>query len=98
MCAITSQSYIVFFLMIRLHPISTRTDTHFPYTTLFRSRAKVADGFPADPETGSATINVGIKMFGGKPGANAEAVLVAADQAMYRAKGDRKSTRLNSSH
>src|SRR3546814_1245963 len=26
-----------FFLMIRLPPISTRTDTLFPYTTLFRS-------------------------------------------------------------
>src|SRR3546814_20112472 len=26
-----------FFLMIRRHPISTRTDTLFPYTTLFRS-------------------------------------------------------------
>ncbi|HWC07573.1 MAG TPA: bifunctional diguanylate cyclase/phosphodiesterase, partial [Solirubrobacterales bacterium] len=50
-------------------------------------RAQVADGFPADAEIGSATISVGIKMFGGKPGANAEAVLVAADQAMYRAKG-----------
>src|SRR3546814_10521542 len=27
-----------FFLMIRLPPRSTRTDTLFPYTTLFRSR------------------------------------------------------------
>src|SRR3546814_17998629 len=31
-----------FFLMIRLHPRSTRTDTLFPYTTLFRSRYGVA--------------------------------------------------------
>src|SRR3546814_8421271 len=29
----------VFFLMIRRPPISTRTDTLFPYTTLFRSSA-----------------------------------------------------------
>src|SRR3546814_9860995 len=29
-----------FFLMIRRPPRSTRTDTLFPYTTLFRSRAK----------------------------------------------------------
>src|SRR3546814_9400980 len=29
--------YILFFLMIRLPPRSTRTDTLFPYTTLFRS-------------------------------------------------------------
>src|SRR3546814_20260373 len=28
---------IIFFLMIRLPPRSTRTDTRFPYTTLFRS-------------------------------------------------------------
>src|SRR3546814_14309748 len=28
----------LFFLMIRLPPRSTRTDTLFPYTTLFRSR------------------------------------------------------------
>src|SRR3546814_19021942 len=29
--------YILFFLMIRRPPRSTRTDTLFPYTTLFRS-------------------------------------------------------------
>src|SRR3546814_5379649 len=28
---------LFFFLMIRRPPRSTRTDTHFPYTTLFRS-------------------------------------------------------------
>src|SRR3546814_16018169 len=31
-----------FFLMIRRPPISTRTDTLFPYTTLFRSRKAIA--------------------------------------------------------
>src|SRR3546814_19920873 len=30
--------YIIFFLSIRRPPRSTRTDTLFPYTTLFRSR------------------------------------------------------------
>src|SRR3546814_3525734 len=30
--------YLFFFLMIRRPPRSTRTDTLFPYTTLFRSR------------------------------------------------------------
>src|SRR3546814_12056652 len=36
----------VFFLMIRRPPNSTRTDTRFPYTTLFRSlrRARMARG------------------------------------------------------
>src|SRR3546814_9693194 len=32
-----------FFLMIRRPPRSTRTDTLFPYTTLFRSRRRRAD-------------------------------------------------------
>src|SRR3546814_4332535 len=31
--------HLVFFLIIRLPPRSTRTDTLFPYTTLFRSPA-----------------------------------------------------------
>src|SRR3546814_10462505 len=32
--------YVVVFLMIRRPPRSTRTDTRFPYTTLFRSRQR----------------------------------------------------------
>src|SRR3546814_6540207 len=32
----------IFFLMIRRPPRSTRTDSLFPYTTLFRSRGPVA--------------------------------------------------------
>src|SRR3546814_14493655 len=34
---VTFFSLIIFFLMIRRPPRSTRTDTLFPYTTLFRS-------------------------------------------------------------
>src|SRR3546814_12578998 len=34
---------LFFFLMIRRPPRSTRTDTLFPYTTLFRSQRAVAD-------------------------------------------------------
>src|SRR3546814_16887696 len=38
-----------FFLMIRLPPRSTRTDTLFPYTTLFRSRCfTITDRFQVD--------------------------------------------------
>src|SRR3546814_2078415 len=33
--------FFVFFLMIRRPPRSTRTDTLFPYTTLFRSETKM---------------------------------------------------------
>ncbi len=49
-------------------------------------RAQVAEGFAAGAELGMATISVGITMFGGKGDGGSEAVLVAADQAMYRAK------------
>src|SRR3546814_17755595 len=41
-------SFFVFFLMIRRPPRSTRTDTLFPYTTLFRSlriMRQTDDGF-----------------------------------------------------
>src|SRR3546814_1030061 len=38
-----------FFLMIRRPPISTRTDTLFPYTTLFRSHRRSAPGRGAAP-------------------------------------------------
>src|SRR3546814_15602358 len=36
-----SISFIFFFLMIRRPPRSTRTDTLFPYTTLFRSNLQL---------------------------------------------------------
>src|SRR3546814_17995034 len=38
MSYIASIFIVIFFLMIRRPPRSTRTDTLFPYTTLFRSR------------------------------------------------------------
>src|SRR3546814_3871109 len=37
----------IFFLMIRLPPRSTRTDTLFPYTTLFRSHGRCCTPGPA---------------------------------------------------
>src|SRR3546814_8231123 len=39
-------SYKFFFLMIRLPPTSTRTDTLFPYTTLFRSHDRLRAPLP----------------------------------------------------
>src|SRR3546814_11379179 len=36
-------SYLFFFLMIRRPPRSTRTDTLFPYTSLFRSAGRQPD-------------------------------------------------------
>src|SRR3546814_14584444 len=38
LCRVCSSVCCFFFLMIRRPPRSTRTDTLFPYTTLFRSR------------------------------------------------------------
>jgi len=51
-------------------------------------RTQVAEGTPLNSEAGEATISVGITMFGGQSGGGAEAVLVAADQAMYQAKAE----------
>src|SRR3546814_10862177 len=46
---------VVFFLMIRRPPRSTRTDTLVPYTTLFRShRLCRVDGDPAEPRRSGA--------------------------------------------
>ncbi|HEY3435835.1 MAG TPA: EAL domain-containing protein [Solirubrobacterales bacterium] len=49
-------------------------------------RTQVADGLGAGSELEEATISVGISMFGGQGEVAAEAVLVAADEAMYQAK------------
>jgi diguanylate cyclase (GGDEF)-like protein len=49
-------------------------------------RSQVAEGFPPSSEIEPGSISVGITMFGGGQGAGSEAVLLAADQAMYRAK------------
>src|SRR3546814_8615305 len=38
MIGLSHMGFVFFFLMIRRPPRSTRTDTLFPYTTLFRSR------------------------------------------------------------
>ncbi len=51
-------------------------------------RAQVVEGLPLNSELSGATISLGITMFGGHDGAGAEAVLVAADQAMYQAKAE----------
>src|SRR3546814_3151638 len=41
-CCVLFVFFLFFFLMIRRPPRSTRTDTLFPYTTLFRSVARRA--------------------------------------------------------
>jgi diguanylate cyclase (GGDEF)-like protein len=51
-------------------------------------RAQVAESAVPVADAESTTISVGITMFGGEREVGAEAVLLAADQAMYRAKGE----------
>src|SRR3546814_16202110 len=45
-CLLFLYTCVFFFLMIRLPPRSTRTDTLFPYTTLFRSCSPSRGGKP----------------------------------------------------
>src|SRR3546814_10425925 len=49
----------IFFLMIRRPPRSTRTDTLFPYTTLFRSAVSETEGSP-DKVDKAWTFKVGL--------------------------------------
>src|SRR3546814_19378139 len=48
-----------FFLMIRRPPRSTRTDTLFPYTTLFRSASCNSVDLPAPEGPTTATVSPG---------------------------------------
>src|SRR3546814_10282482 len=98
--------------MIRRPPRSTRTDTLFPYTTLFRSfhKAKAPNLARMGPVTEFVT---GILEKGApEPGADwwpympikrhIDTLFPAPgdvrDMAFWTARTDRKSTRLNSSH
>src|SRR3546814_19424464 len=79
-----------FFLMIRRPPRSTLTDTLFPYTTLFRSARD-----PLRPELRRAA---GRGLAGADRQGEGGAAGQGRDHHRVRAAGDRKSTRLNSSH
>src|SRR3546814_11620199 len=52
--------FFFFFLMIRRPPRATRTDTLFPYTTLFRSAAAAGDEIVLD--TGIYAENIAIDL------------------------------------
>jgi diguanylate cyclase (GGDEF)-like protein len=49
-------------------------------------RGQIAESARPAPEAQAATISVGVTMFGGRGPVGPEAVLAAADEAMYRAK------------
>src|SRR3546814_20359862 len=75
--------FYFFFLMIRRPPRSTRTDTLFPYTTLFRSGREAAREVHGQPREGDQPDDLHRRGSARNP---------------RQAGVDRKSTRLNSSH
>src|SRR3546814_13673404 len=90
---------LVFFLMIRRPPRSTRTDPLFPYTTLFRSRLRRRDLHrPAVLGRGGVAANAGPAPGGSRAGGREVATLSVPSVALAAPGPDRKSTRLNSSH
>src|SRR3546814_19996308 len=79
--------FFFFFLMIRRPPRSTRTDTLFPYTTLFRSAGPIPEDLfrtgPVRRPGGVRRQDAGLRLGRNHRGAEN--------------RRDRKSTRLNSS-
>src|SRR3546814_14923724 len=92
-------SCYVFFLMIRRPPVSTRTDTLFPYTTLFLSRrpARCA-GSCTEHSLENATEPESICVSRGEPAYVELQVTTHFSFLRGASSPDRKSTRLNSSH
>src|SRR3546814_20485931 len=99
---------VLFFLVIRRPPRSTRTDTLFPYTTLFRSVLLMAllasaGGSPAWPQAPSrdARSAAYCSQRANLAGFYDTEAAIACRREEYTAAArarDRKSTRLNSSH
>src|SRR3546814_13496353 len=99
-----------FFLKIRRPPRSTRTDTLFPYTTLFRSNwlsALTRNGHGMESVTAlspqdkaTEALLMGLRLEEGVDLARISSLSGVATDALVdsAAVEDRKSTRLNSSH
>src|SRR3546814_9790393 len=97
--------------MIRRPPRSTRTDTLFPYTTLFRSAFLL--GLPHQLGHDAVDLDVQVRGFVGRAGDDQRGARLvdqdrvdfvddreveAALEPVVLRKRDRKSTRLHSSH
>src|SRR3546814_16071775 len=101
LCISTLYYFIMFFfLMRRRPPRSTRTDTLFPYTTLFRSLVTVHDAHWWGARLGDRShpgVNRGGRRYFRRAGAD---VWFGHGDTPSSTRGapDRKSTRLNSSH
>src|SRR3546814_13202397 len=95
--------FTFFFLMIRRPPRSTRTDTLFPYTTLFRS-ADVVDRALGLCDRAFDVLDAAAGFQPGVFTRRARVIHALHDRRrtllllQVQRLGDRKSTRLNSSH
>src|SRR3546814_16435220 len=91
--------FVFYFLMLRRPPRSTRTDTLFPYTTLFRSVSEDGRGCTCTPEVTVQPLHADVFI---EVGMHGELVTMSRRswrwQSMQTPTSDRKSTRLNSSH
>src|SRR3546814_15406773 len=84
-----------FFVMRRRPPRSTRTDTLFPYTTLFRSKVRQKLGLSGEGADDSELID---SLFDELETHSVDFTSFFRALAMLLRGEDRKSTRLNSSH
>src|SRR3546814_12216693 len=81
--------FVIFFFMIRRPPRSTRTDTLFPYTSLFRSDEPAGATFGERDAAARGLIGVdhatrGLDEFSGKDGIHASAPLRPAEREIKR--------------
>src|SRR3546814_2333532 len=74
-------AYVFFFIMIRRPPRSTRTDTLFPYTTLFRSHGYSYSGWPLRPPCRCRGCGVAQPVGGAGSAQNAERGIASASFA-----------------
>src|SRR3546814_15070759 len=100
----------VFFFMIRRPPRSTRSDTRFPYTTLFRSPKRLSWGDEVWMTTGDRQPSPQSSYIGWQVDWQGFELNPLADRPVRRVaryqdhgrrhweESDRKSTRLNASH
>src|SRR3546814_21117367 len=83
----------LFFLLLRRPPRSTRTDTLFPYTTLFRS---IAGGVASEPCAVASGVNQFVPLrrdhalvgFEGRSRGHVYPVLLGTVMSVVEAKGD----------
>src|SRR3546814_21003538 len=90
-CVLLVMCSFLFFVMIQRPPRSTRTDTLFPYTKLFRSGNGNDNGEGNDEDSPVAVTFE-------NSDADAVAMIVGGTYCFTLPHRDRKSTRLNSSH